>query len=868
MPHLLWSRPVFGLAILCAALCGAPAQAQDAYELLNTGEYRAARAAFSRSLQPDDGDAIEGYFETYLQTGQYEDGLEQADRYLSRWSNNPHVLYVRGRLLQTVGQLEEAQQAYIAAIQAKPDYWRAGLEVADLFRATGQERQARSLYATLRNNLQQDIFTTAADLAVGAQAAARLKEYHDANDALMTALALNPDNVQHLLWHGDLYQATYDVAQAQTLYEKALEINPHRAALYIALANVTGSYARKESLAQEALRKAPNHVGAHSLQAFLSILDGRMQEATTRVEQALEINPADMEALARKATIHHLRGDTAAFAAVEREAQQIHARPAAFYRVISEGLSLRFRYPDAAFMARKAVEADPLSGAANAALGTALMRTGDTRLARRYLDRAYEEDAFNLFVANTLSLLDDAAQFRQMDSEHIRLLIHRDEADVLGPAMLREAEAAYQSMASRYPYRPRGKIVLEAYNNADDFAVRVAGVPHIGLLGVSFGDILAVNTPEARGGAPYNWARTVWHEVAHTMAIGTTDFRVPRWLTEGLSVYEEQRAYPYWAREYELRFLMAFDRDRLHRLEEIDRGFTRPAFPGQVMMSYYHAYKVVDYIVENRGFDAIIRILSALRSGRSEEQAIQEALGQTRAALDDGFRRSLRARRAELADVLQGWPDMLTEEVSGGSLEEWLKQQEENSLLGSLHAGNEALERGDLQEAETNFREALGIYPYFTGAGNAYAGLMTVYRQRAEEQALIRTLEAYLEVTPYGTAEARELSALYEARGALGPARALLRRSRTTQPYDPETLTRLAELARAQNDYASEIEMRRALLALDPVDKASAYYALARSLYANGQTPQAKRAVLQSLEIAPNFREAQELLLECVGEGP
>ena len=856
-------------ACLVLGLAGgaAAAWAQPAPELLNAGQYMRARAAFAENLVADAGGAIEGYFETFLQTGDFYEGLAAAERRRTQWPGNAFVLYAEGRLLRAVGRIQEAEQALIGAIQAKSDYWRAGLELADLFAYTGQQRRARGLYSTLSNNLRQGIFTSAADMAVGAQAAARLEEYHDANEALTTALRLEPGNVQHLLWHGDLYRVTYDVAQAQTLYEEALTVNPHRAALYVALAQTAGSYARKEELAREALKRMPRSVPARSLLALLHILDGELLAAEAQLTEALAINPNAITSLARLATVHHLRGDSAAYAAVEARTRQINSTPSDYYLAISEGLTLRFRYPAAAAMARKAVEADPVSAAANAALGTALLRLGDARQARRYLDRAYERDAFNLFVANTLSLLDETEAFTELESAHIRLRIHRSEADVLGPAMLREAEDAYQAMVQRYPYRPAGKILIEAYNDADDFAVRVAGVPHVGLLGVSFGDVLAINTPEAQGDRPYNWARTLWHEIAHTMAIGTSAFHVPRWLTEGLSVYEEQRAYPEWTREYELRFFMALDRDRLHPLEEIDRGFTRPAFPGQVMMSYYHAYKVVDFMVAQHGFEAIAGLLGSLRAGRSMEQAVQEVLGMSVAQLDDAFHRSLRARRAALGSVLQGWPDMLTEEASGSSLEEWLRQQGKNSLLGALQEGADALAQSDDEEAEARFKEALEIYPYYTSAGNAYQGLAAIYRQRGDEQALVAILEAFLAVTPFGAAEARELSAVYAKRGDLSRARALLIRSRTSAPYNEDALSQIAQLSARQGDYALEVEARRALLALGPADQAAAYFHLAQSLYNNAEIAQAKRAVLQSLEIAPGFREAQALLLECVGEG-
>ena len=192
----------------------------------------------------------------------------------------------------------------------------------------------------------------------------------------------------------------------------------------------------------------------------------------------------------------------------------------------------------------------------------------------------------------------------------------------------------YTALCARFPYQPEDKILIEAYNDRGYFDVRVAGVPHIGLLGVSFGDVIALNTPKAQARRPYNWARTLWHELAHTMAIGVSKHHVPRWFTEGLSVYEEQRARPEWGREMDLEFFSAFDRDKLHRLEEIDRGFTRPEFPGQILLSYYHASKVIAFIVDQYGFEAITDILAGLGQGLDQEAVFRQVLGQSRNALD------------------------------------------------------------------------------------------------------------------------------------------------------------------------------------------------------------------------------------------
>ena len=55
------------------------------------------------------------------------------------------------------------------------------------------------------------------------------------------------------------------------------------------------------------------------------------------------------------------------------------------------------------------------------------------------------------------------------------------------------------------------------------------------------------------------------------------------------------------------------------------------------------------------------------------------------------------------------------------------------------------------------------------------------------------------------------------------------------------------------------------LVALAPADIATAHYDLARSLDASGNRTEARREVLRSLEIAPGFDKAQELLLKLRG---
>ena len=57
------------------------------------------------------------------------------------------------------------------------------------------------------------------------------------------------------------------------------------------------------------------------------------------------------------------------------------------------------------------------------------------------------------------------------------------------------------------------------------------------------------------------------------------------------------------------------------------------------------------------------------------------------------------------------------------------------------------------------------------------------------------------------------------------------------------------------------VRERAAIVALEPVDKADAYYQLALAQHEAGDDAHARTSVLRSLEEAPNYEKAQTLLL-------
>ena len=861
-------RPIVAAVILFGL--SVPAGAQDApdeaYRALQTGEYEKARRLYQERLNDDEAlqslDVVH-LAETYLLTGEYEEGLEQIDELAQANPSNPYVLHARGRLNETLGRFPEADADYRAVLDLKVDLWRNLLALGEFLDVTGRGNQTAEIFQYIFRPYRNNEFRTAEELGIAGRAAALLGENRDANEAFRTAHQLDPQNMRNLVWWGDLFREKYNDADAQRTFDEALAVNDKYAPLYVGYARLTKSFARKEEFARKALEYNPNDVEAQSILAGLHILDGQYDQATDLASRALDTNSNSVEALAQMATAHFLQDDSTAYQEFEERALNVNPRAGLFYITLAKNCELKFRYPDAVDFAQSAVQVDRRNPEAYAQLGISLLRLGRSEEARRYLEFSFDQDPFNLFISNTLTLLDEYKDFSFLESEHFRLIIHNTESDVLGPAMLDLAEEAYAALSAKYPYTPEDKILLEAYNDPDDFAVRIAGVPHLGLLGVSFGDVLALNTPRGQEPGSYNWARTLWHELVHTISIGLSEFRMPRWFAEGLAVYEERQARPEWGREMQLELLMALDQDKLLPLAEMDRGFTRPTFQGQILLSYYHASRVIGFIAQKYGEDALVAILEGFADGKNDAQSIRDATGASLTEIDSEFRESLDAEAEGLASILRGMPNPFVEDEAPGLLER-LGAGSSNSFLEALREGYTALAAEDYDTAERHFTTALSLYEHYVKPGNAYQGLAAVYRVREQNDRLIDILERFLSVSEHGMAESEELGNLLREAGRNREAIGYFERSLDVGPYNRDIQNQLAELYSEIGMTREAVQARRAILGLNPVDRAEAYYQYAASLQADNQSGRAKRAVLQALEIAPSYLEAQRLLLEIV----
>ena len=83
-------------------------------------------------------------------------------------------------------------------------------------------------------------------------------------------------------------------------------------------------------------------------------------------------------------------------------------------------------------------------------------------------------------------------------------------------------------------------------------------------------------------------------------------------------------------------------------------------------------------------------------------------------------------------------------------------------------------------------------------------------------------------------------------------------------PLRAEVHQALGDRLLAAGRAAEAVTEYRALLAMNPHDLAEAHFRLAKAYFAAEDRSRCREQLLYALEIAPNYREAQQLLLEIV----
>jgi len=838
-------------------------------DLLKHGSYKEAISVFTALLEKaaNDAGAVEGLIRAQIETGDYSSAEKSARNYLTSHATEAPVRVELAEIEFETGRYSEAASEFErAARDSKGAVWlRATLGRARALRVQGKEDESRATAQEFVRYYNDASPRSAQELATIAEGLVILEKYKDANELFIDAREADATFADAFIGQGELHNLTYDYAVAASLFADALKINSNSTRALVGLAKSRQFESNEAQLAAiyKAFEVNPNCVAALVHRAVIDVESSNYEAATQEIDRALKVNPNALDAIAVRAAMFYLADKKSELDAEIKRGLAINPQAGEVLDTLATFAVNNRRYTDAVEFDRRAIELSPDLWSARTQLGIQLLRVGKIEEGRAELERAFKGDPYNIWAKNTLDLLDSMKDYADTVRGPFLIKSSAKENGVLAVYAADLLEEAYKKLSSKYHFTPRSPISVEVFENHEDFAVRALGLPGLGALGVCFGQVIALDSPSARRAGEFNWGSTLWHEFTHVITLEMTDHRIPRWFSEGLSVYEERRARPGWGDNWSVQNLKAISDNRFVKINDLDGAFMRPKRPDGVPLAYFQASMVCEFVEEKFGFDAIVKMLAAYKEGAKTPDVLQRVLKLAPADFDKAFSDFIRAKTGAWIEAVGSGP---ARAVAGQDLSKEallaMVNAKPNDYFARLQLGAMYKKEGDSEHAIEHLRRAAELFAYYAGQGNPYSLLAEIYESRQQNSEAAATLETLVK---YNETDAGALAKLARLRLAMGDRKAAvdaLKRSFYIQPFDASLHKLAGGVYFELGSLPEAIREFKVQIALAPPDLAEAHYDLARSLEGSGDHQGARREVLRALEIAPGFEKAQELLLK------
>jgi tetratricopeptide (TPR) repeat protein len=809
--------------------------------VLELGASVAAQTA--RRSQPPIQQAARAYLE-----GRYDE-VDKLTASLDQ--NDPAVVAVKARALIARGRYADAEAA-LRPVAARLPASVAALELGLLSKRLGKSDATAMLQRVARD---------ASDLLAAGRALHALDEFDEANNVFRSAVAKAPKDPELNTAWGELYLDAHQNADALELFQTALEGDERWTPAFLGAAQALSDDDPPQAIgaARKALEINPSYVEAHVFLAHEGLDQDHKADAREALQKALTINPSSLEGHAALAAIAYVEDKTAEFDAEVAKVLAIAPNYGEVFRVAGELAAHNYRFDEAVALVRRGLALQPQNPEMLSELGMHLLRTGDEPGARASLEASFKVFPRDKPTLNMLTMLDTLDKFVTVQDGDLTFRFHKDEVAVLREYAIPLAHKALTDYAKRYEFTPKGPILIEIFPKHDDFAVRNVGLPGmIGALGACFGRVVTMDSPKARTNGSFQWEATLWHELAHVVTIQMSNQRVPRWLTEGISEFEQKRARPEWARQMDLEFAAMMNEDKVIKLRDLNAAFTDPR---KISIAYFQGSIVVDYLFETYGQPGVNKLLREFGKGLDSDAALKSAFDTDFDRMQPGFDQMLE-RRFNFRKALEGG-DPAT--LSKKPLEELktIAAAQPRGFGVQMALGRALAKAGDTDGAMRAFEAAAALIPLSAAPHGELAHLALEKKDRARA---IAELQAVVATDFDNVQAARDLASLMRETGVTDAARvrAVNERIVAIDPFDNDAHTVLGRLAMQRND--AEIATREftVALALNPVDKAAAHTDLAESYFKVGRKDDAKKQTLAALEIAPTYGRAQDLLLAIV----
>ncbi len=850
-------------------------------QLLMTGSYAAASDIFQMADGLDRNEGLVGASKAFAMMGNYqeamsvvEDAIEDDD-----YARFPLLSTQLAEIKRSVGESRQALAILEAAVSGLADPpVRTLVQYGSLLRFVGEKQIAAQILERAVQRYNNGLVFSSEDVAMVALASWLLGNFHDANSLFNEATRANPNNLEaHALW-GDLFLEKYNASDAERSYQEALDINSRFTPALVGIANVVGD----ERALQRALAINPNSIPAMETYGQLLLVNGREDEAQDYFERVLALNPESLKTLSVLASRAALEERTDEYERYLAQVESFSPGNAEFLGNIADAFGNNYLFDQAVEFARAAIAADPQYWQGYTLLGSNLIRLGEEVEGKRNLEIGYENDPFNVMTSNMLKVFDTLETYTTQESEHFKVHMSQNDADILWPYLEPLLEEGWDTLTAKYDYEPEGPILIEVFEKSEDFAVRSVGLPDIGpLVGICFGKVITLISPDTLSA---NWQEIVWHEFMHVITLQMTGNRMPRWLSEGISVWEEREGRPYWGRSQGLDLVRAAEQDKLLNIADLNSGFSGARNSADLGFAYFQAYLVVDYITDEYGFEKLVELVDQYAYIKEDDQRFDEVFDVSLAQFDEGFTSWIDGRVAEINVYVhtEDVPDegdghghgvrenssaILAELYNNASLKQHMRariEENDRDFQAYLQLGIVLFKEESFLEAKDYLNKAYELLPSYTGYPSPPLVLSQIYEKEGNREAQLQQLELLLENLQHDYASAIILAEAALQGGDYQRAEYYIDRAIQVDPYRNDVHQLKADYADSIGDSALAVTEYEVLLKLEINDPAEAQTNLAEAYLKNGQALQAKENILRALETAPSYQRAQRILLQSV----
>ena len=665
---------------------------------------------------------------------------------------------------------------------------------------------------------------------------------------------------------GQLALAKHDSGLAAEVFAEGLKEFPDDADLLYGMARAIASDDRPRSvqLLVKALDANPYHIEAMLWSVDRAIDAEQYEAAENMIDKVLSINPKHPDAWSYLAVIANLTNDPDGEKIYRNAALSGWAENPGVDHLIGRKLSQKYRFAEGASYQRQALKFSADHLPARIQLSQDLLRLGQEDEGWKLANEVHESDGYDVATFNMVELHDKLSKFRTIENEHFILRMDAREAEIYGSHVMDLLQDAKQTLCKKYGLELTDKVTVEVFPDPDDFAVRTFGMPAVpGFLGVCFGRVITANSPASQLDSPSNWRSVLWHEFCHVVTLELTKNKIPRWLSEGISVHEELQKNAIWGQRMNPRYRKMVLAGEFTPMSKLSSAFMSPKSGLHLQFAYYESALAVEFLVKNFGVESLRALLGDLGKGL----AINDALQRNTAPidqLDQNFTAFITERAKQLAPKAD-WdkPDLGKLLSNDGDVLAEFVEKNPSNIVGLTLWADSLIEEEQWAKAKTPLQKLIELYPEDESGSSPYVKLALVHRKLNDAKGEQEILDKFASVSDDAVSVYLRLLSIHRKTETWDEVYKNAERLLAVNPLLTQPHEALAEAAEKLKKPSDAVVAYKTILQMEPEDVAGIHFRLARVLHQQND-PSAKRHVLMALEEAPRYRDAHKLLLKIV----